>query len=69
MADTLKKAVLEITTQSAIAEAFEVSQQAVSLWLQQGKVPAKRAKKFHELTGIPMHKLNPDVFGSGELNG
>ena len=63
MDETLKAAVLEITTQSAIAEECEVSQQAVSLWLQQGKIPAKRAQKVHELTGIPMHKLNPDVFG------
>ncbi len=69
MAGTLKDAVLEITTQSAIAKDCGVSQQAVSLWLQQGKVPAKRAKKIHELTGIPMHTLNPEVFENGELNG
>lgn len=69
MPETLKDAVLEITTQSAIAKACDVSQQAVSLWLRQGKVPAKRAKKFHELTGIPMHTINPEVFESGELNG
>ena len=69
MTAKLKDALDGSVTQSAIATACNVSQQAVSLWINQGKVPAKRAKRFHEATGIPLHIVNPDIFETGEVNG
>ncbi len=69
MANTLKEAIEGVVTQSAIAAACNVSQQAVSLWIMHNKVPAKRAKRFHEVTGIPLHNINPEVFAMEGKNG
>ncbi|MCH7421280.1 YdaS family helix-turn-helix protein [Shewanella sp. MM_2022_3] len=49
--------------QSAIADACNVTQQAVVQWLNNNQIPARRVKAFSKITGIAPEKLNPEVFG------
>lgn len=39
-----------------------VTPQAVAKWRATGKVPAERCLRVHDLTGVPLHLLNPDVY-------
>jgi len=48
---------------SELARQIGVTPQAVQQWVRSGKVPAARAGRVHELTGVPLHDLNP-VFPS-----
>lgn len=46
-------------SQKMIADACGVSQQAVNQWLSENRVPAKRVKAFHDVSGIAASRLNP----------
>lgn len=48
----------------AVADHFGLSYEAVRLWCEEGKVPPKRVLAMEELTGVPRHELNSDVFGT-----
>jgi len=48
-------------TQQALADALEVTQGAVSQWMNK-RVPAERVLEFEKLTGIPRHELRPDIY-------
>lgn len=53
-------------SQAEIATVCGVSQQAVSQWFTANLIPAKRAKKVHDITNIPLYKLNPNVYPAPE---
>ncbi|GIU22143.1 Cro/CI family transcriptional regulator [Shewanella sp. MBTL60-007] len=53
-------------SQADIAKACNVTQQAVSQWFVSGLIPAKRAQTVKAVTGIPLHKLNPQVYPTVE---
>lgn len=44
-------------SQAQLAEALDVTQQAVSLWLSQGYAPRFRVPRIAELTGISAREL------------
>jgi DNA-binding transcriptional regulator YdaS (Cro superfamily) len=48
---------------SDLARHLGITPAAISHWRQ---VPATRARAVSEFTGIPLHELRPDVFGSPE---
>lgn len=68
MAKTLKELISEKSTQHEIATALGITQQAVSFWLNTGKIPAKRVKKVSEITGISPAVLNSDFSISNVSN-
>jgi DNA-binding transcriptional regulator YdaS (Cro superfamily) len=53
-------------SQTALAAHLGITAQAVQAWVQTGRVPARRARKVAEITGIPLHVLNPDVFPAAD---
>lgn len=58
MDEKIKDLIPQELSQAEIAAHCGVKQQAVSLWLKNDEVPAKRAGKFSEITGIEKHLLN-----------
>lgn len=56
-ASGVQRAIQKAGGQEPLGEACGVSQQAVSLWLQQGYVPWERVRKVSEMTGIPRREL------------
>ena len=63
----LEEAISQAGNQSKFAAAMGVKQQSVSLWEQNGFVPAERvvdAEEATEATGrrIARHKFRPDIF-------
>lgn len=62
---------MELTPYTAIrydklAEALQLSRQRVWYWFNGGRVPADRCLRVEALTGIPRHKLRPDVYPAPE---
>ena len=49
-------------TQVALARHLGVSQQLISLWVQQGRISPKFCRRVHALTGVPLHRLNPEIY-------
>lgn len=49
---------------SRLAREFNITPQAVSQW--DTEVPAVRVPRVSMLTGVPMHELNPEMFGKVE---
>lgn len=57
----IKRAVYLAGSQTALASALGVKQQAVYHWLVSGFAPRRRATQIHELYDIPLHDLvNPE---------
>lgn len=54
-------------TLDAVAEMFNVDRTTILRW-EKGEppVPIKRLSEVENVTGIPRHKLRPDVFGPVE---
>ncbi len=49
---------------SKIARELGVSRQTVWSWFQEGRrVPAERVVELEQVSGVPRHKLRPDLFG------
>jgi hypothetical protein len=58
----IKKAVHLAGSQTALASALGVKQQAVYHWLVSGFAPRRRAIQINDLYGIPLHDLvNPEL--------
>lgn len=51
--------------QSQLAEALNISQGHIAMWVHRNKKapPAEHVLKIEEVTGVSRHKLRPDVFG------
>lgn len=56
-------------TQRKVAIACGVSQQAVCFWIKNGRVPAKRIRKFSSVTGISEAYLYELLFCEDEKEG
>ena len=66
MLKQLKELISASKTQKEIAEACDVSQQAVNQWIKNNQIPARRVRVVAKITGIPAHILNSDVFSEGD---
>lgn len=62
MGNSIKELAENKISQAELAEACGVSQQAVSLWYKQNRIPPRRVSIVSKLTGISPEILNPDVF-------
>lgn len=51
----------EELTQAQAAIRFGVNQPTVAKW-EKGKVPSEQCLRVHEITGIPLHSLRPDIY-------
>jgi len=58
----VKLACIAAGGQRRLGAAVDVSQQSVSKWVQNRRVPAHHCPMVALLTGIPCRLLNPDVF-------
>lgn len=50
---------------TAFAEAMHVDKATVSRWAS-GRIPAERVVQIEVVTGIPRHKLRPDLYNGGD---
>lgn len=48
---------------SALARALNISRSAVSQW---DRVPVERVAEVADITGIPKHKIRPDIFENNQ---
>jgi len=65
MENTTIRAAIEATsdkTQLALAQFLEVKQPVVSRMLYSEKVPVGHCLRIHDLTGIPLHDIRPDIY-------
>jgi DNA-binding transcriptional regulator YdaS (Cro superfamily) len=61
--EALKKAVLIVGSQAAMARLLGIKQPSVWAWLKGGKsVPAEHVLKVESATGVSRHDLRPDVY-------
>lgn len=60
----LREAVDLKGSQSALARAIGFTQGSVWRWLNGTPVPAEAAKAIERETGVPKHKIRPDIFES-----
>ena len=60
----MKLAIEKAGSQAKLAALLpgDIKQQHVSYWLQ-NRVPAQYCKPIHQITGVPLEDLRPDVFG------
>lgn len=59
----LKKAINMAGSQAELAALLKgASQQNISYWLRNGKVPAERVLAIEEVTGVARHELRPDLY-------
>lgn len=62
MAVVIKAAIRDAgLTARAVADAFEISEQAVSSWLRTGKIDKRKVPKLAQLTGKPMSYFGLDL--------
>lgn len=61
----LQWAIAKAGGQTALAAKIGVKQQIVFGWLHKTRlgVPAEKCQAIEQATGIPKHKLRPDIFG------
>lgn len=58
----IARAVLEAGSQDKLARGLGVTQQAISIWLDQGWVPLRRAEQIEQKFSIPRAELvNPKI--------
>lgn len=62
MDKSIRELVENKISQVELATACAVSQQAVSLWFKQNKIPPRRVPLVSKITGIRPEILNPEVF-------
>lgn len=54
---------------TVLAGALAVDHSAVSKWKRSGCVPAKHVGRVSALTGIPPHRIRPDLFPAPQPEG
>ena len=58
----IQRAVTLAGSQFQLAEVIGVTQQAISLWLARGWVPAERAREIEMVFGVPrLELINPKI--------
>lgn len=66
--DSLRLAIRQAGSQSALARMLGISQAAVSKWDRLGKhLPADHVLRVEELTGVSRHDLRPDIYPRDEI--
>jgi len=55
-------------TQSQLAEKFGVQDAAITKW-EKGRVPAERVLAVSDVTGLPPHRIRPDLYRAPNLQG
>lgn len=60
--NSLELAVRAVGSQTKLAEAIGRTQQAVSKWAKDGRIPAEYVVAVEKATGIPRQKLRPDLY-------
>lgn len=61
--DALKSAIAHLGSQPALARLCNVSQPAVSNWVNKiGRIPPEHVLKVEAATGISRHDLRPDIY-------
>ncbi len=58
----LDKAIEAAGGRRVVAEAFGVRYQANEKWQRLGRLPAERVLLLEKLSGVPRHKLRPDLY-------
>jgi DNA-binding transcriptional regulator YdaS (Cro superfamily) len=61
----LEQAIAALGSQTALAKAIGKSQGHISKWLERKHVPAESVLAIESATGIPRHKIRPDLYPSG----
>lgn len=51
---------------SELARRLNVSLQVVCGWRDRGRVPAERVLAVEEATGVPRHRIRPDIYPRGK---
>lgn len=59
---SLIKAVTQAGGCAAVGRALGISRQSVWKWLEADRVPAERVLDLEAITGLPRHKLRPDLY-------
>jgi DNA-binding transcriptional regulator YdaS (Cro superfamily) len=59
MAKALKEVIRHFGTRMAVAKTFDVTWTAVNNWRW---VPAHRVLEIERITGVPRHRLRPDLY-------
>jgi DNA-binding transcriptional regulator YdaS (Cro superfamily) len=63
MTEGLDEAILKAGSQAALAGMLGVRQSHISNWKNRNKrVPAERVLEIERVTGVPRHKLRPDLY-------
>lgn len=55
-------------TQAQLAAKFGVQDAAVNKW-EKGQVPAERVLEVSDLTGLPPHRIRPDLYRAPDMQG
>jgi len=55
-------------TQAQLAEKFKVKDAAVNKW-ERGQIPAERVLQVSDFTGLPPHRLRPDLYRAPDMQG
>lgn len=55
-------------SQRELGERLGVNDSAVTKW-EKTKVSADKALQLHRITGIPLHRLRPDLYPAPQTNG
>jgi DNA-binding transcriptional regulator YdaS (Cro superfamily) len=58
----LEQAIATLGSQTALAKAIGKSQGHISKWLERSYVPAESVLAIESATGIPRHKIRPDLY-------
>ncbi len=49
-------------SQGKLASSVGLSQQAISRWVKNDKIPAEHVWRVSEILGLPPEKIRPDIF-------
>lgn len=58
-----RRAVLAAGGRRAIADALEITPEAVRQWEVNNSIPPKWLARVEQLSGVPRAELRPDIFG------
>jgi len=58
----LKVAMRQAGGLRALARKIKIAPQSISQWLEKGEVPDRWLEPFRKATGVPPHKIRPDLY-------
>lgn len=60
--NSIERAVKAAGGSHALAEKLGIKRQAVEKWIKHSRIPAERVLRLEAESGIPRHKLRPDLY-------